>query len=419
MNSIDYVKAFLQRHGHWMMAANVVTKLLGFAAVVFVTRNTTEGEYGAYSYAMNLVGAVVPFMGFGAYQAFLRYASDATGQRAKKTLFAYAFSRGVVASVGLIALLQLLASLLCGAIPESVAAFRIVSFVVLTTLVMEYVKSYARSMHLNHISARIDVTYALILVTATVGLTLGIGILGYAVAVALAPLLAALGFGFKMGLLGWRWEALDSRHVGFWSYGVFTTVGALLAQTFYSVDVFLIGHLVGEKASAVAVYRVALLIPMATSVLPISVAATDFVKNAHQKDNPQALRAYMRGYWKTFGLLSFAALGVLWCLSPWLLTVFGASYAEGATVMRVFLLGSLGAHWLRVPYGHLLSAVGRADLNTYVNGAALAAIIPLCWWAIPVWGIVGAAGAMATMLWVSGGLYALVFELHLRRQSQV
>ena len=337
MSSVDYVKAFLRRHGHWMMAANVVTKLLGFAAVVFVTRNTTEGEYGAYSYAMNLVGAVVPFMGLGAYQAFLRYASDASGQRAKKTLFAYAFSRGVVASLGLIFVLQLLASTVCGAIPESVAAFRIVAFVVLTTLIMEYVKSYARAMHLNHLSARIDVTYALILVSATVGLTLGVGILGYALAVALAPLLAALGLGIKLGLFGWRWDPLDPTYVGFWSYGVFTTMGALLAQTFYSVDVFLIGHLVGEKASAVAMYRVALLIPMATSVLPISVAATDFVKNAHQKDNPKALRSYMRGYWKTFGLLSLAALGVLWCLSPWLLTVFGASYAEGATVMRVFL----------------------------------------------------------------------------------
>ena len=74
---------------------------------------------------------------------------------------------------------------------------------------------------------------------------------------------------------------------------------------------------------------------------------------------------------------------------------------------------------LRVPYGHLLSAVGRADLNTYVNGVVLAMTIPLCWWAIPVWGIVGAAGVMATMLWVSGGLYVMVFELHLRRQSQV
>ena len=72
MTTLTYIKTFFQRHGHWMMAANVVTKLLGFAAVVFVTRNTTEGEYGAYSYAMNLVGAVVPFMGLGAYQAFMR-----------------------------------------------------------------------------------------------------------------------------------------------------------------------------------------------------------------------------------------------------------------------------------------------------------------------------------------------------------
>ena len=96
---------------------------------------------------MNLVGAVVPFMGLGAYQAFLRYASDASGQHAKKTLFAYAFSRGVVASLGLIVVLQLVATTVCGAIPESVAAFRIVAFVVLTTLIMEYVKSYARAMH--------------------------------------------------------------------------------------------------------------------------------------------------------------------------------------------------------------------------------------------------------------------------------
>ena len=208
MSSVDYVKAFLRRHGHWMMAANVVTKLLGFAAVVFVTRNTTEGEYGAYSFAMNLVGAVVPFMGLGAYQAFLRYASDASGQRAKKTLFAYAFSRGVVASLGLIVVLQLLASTVCGAIPESVAAFRIVAFVVLTTLIMEYVKSYARAMHLNHISARIDVTYALILVTATVGLTLGMGILGTPLRWPSAPLLAALDSAS-------RWACLDGdgRHL--------------------------------------------------------------------------------------------------------------------------------------------------------------------------------------------------------------
>ena len=416
MKTLTYIKTFFQRHGHWMMAANVVTKVLGFAAVVFVTRSTTEGEYGAYSYAMNVVGAMVPFMGLGAYQAFLRFASDAPGQRAKKELFHYAFARGVLFSLLLICVLQAVAPWVCRAIPESVATFRIVSFVVLTTLVMEYVKSYARAVHLNHVSARVDMVYAVLLLGATCALTTGMGIRGYALAVAGSPLLAALLVGHRLGLWHWAWRALDAHYVGFWSYGLFTTAGALLAQLFYSVDIFLIGHFVGEKATSVAVYRVALLIPMATSVLPISVAATDFVKNSADKHNPKALRSYMVQYWKTFGMLSLLCLGVLWILAPWLLSVFGDGYRDGAEVMRLFLVGSLGAHWLRVPLGHMLSAVGRADWNTYVNAVVLVLTVAGCWWAIPVWGILGAAGVMATMLWVSGILYACMFGVHLRRQ---
>ena len=418
VSGVAYLKTFLQRSGHWMMAANVVTKVMGFAAVVFVTRSTTEEAYGAYAYAMNLVGAVVPFMGLGAYQAFLRFASDAPGQTAKKDLFTYAFARGVVFSLVLVAALQVMAPWVCKAIPEGVMSFRIVAFVVLTTLVMEYVKSYARAIHLNHLSARVDVTYAVLLLISTLAFTSGLGIAGYALAVTLSPLVAALLMGIRLRVLTWKWGMLGDGYNGFWSYGLFTTAGALLAQLFYSVDVFLIGHYVGEKASAVAVYRVALLIPMATSVLPISVAATDFVKNSANKHDPSALRNYMRNYWKTFGVLSLLALGGLGVLAPWLLQVFGEGYVEGASVMRIFLMGSLGAHLFRVPYGHLLSAVGRADWNTYVNAVVVVLTALLCTVAIPRWGIQGAAAAMACMLWASGLMYAVMFEVHLRGQGQ-
>jgi O-antigen/teichoic acid export membrane protein len=414
VNSAAYLKTFLSRQGHWVVAANVITKLLGFGAVVFVTRHTTEQAYGAYSYAMNLVGATVPFMGLGAYQAFLRFASDAPGASAKKHLFSYAFSRGIVFSLGLIAVLQVAATWLCQAIPESVVSFRAVSFVVLTTLVMEYVKSYARAIHLNHVSAYVDVTYALLLVTFTVLLTQGMGIVGYAAAVAASPVVASMPYAKKLGLLRWVWGSLGEGYAGFWTYGLFTTAGALLAQLFYSVDVVMIGHFVGENASAVAVYRIALLIPMATSVLPISVAATDFVKNSANKNRPLELRQYVLNYWKTFGVISFLSIGTLWVLAPWLLAVFGAGYVEGASVMRIFLVGTLGAHLLRVPFGHLLSAVGRADWNTYVNAAVLVLAALACFVTVPRWGIHGAAASMAAMLWLSGLMYALMFGVHLR-----
>ena len=106
-----------------MVLANVATKVLGFAAVAYVTRHTTEQDFGLFSYAKNAVGALVPLMGFGAYQAFLRYSADAPSQRSKKSLYFYALGRGIVFSLALVAVLHGLAPWICNAIPDSVNVF--------------------------------------------------------------------------------------------------------------------------------------------------------------------------------------------------------------------------------------------------------------------------------------------------------
>ena len=113
------------------------------------------------------------------------------------------------------------------------------------------------------------------------------GIQGYALAVVLSPFLAALPFGLKLGAFRMSWGRLSKLAPGFWPYGVHTAFGAVLAKGFYAVDVFLIGRLWLEDAEALAVYRVAWLIPLATHVLPTAVAATDFVRNASNHDNGQ------------------------------------------------------------------------------------------------------------------------------------
>ena len=90
------------------------------------------------------------------------------------------------------------------------------------------------------------------------------------------------------------------------------------------MDVFLIGRLWLEDAEALAVYRVAWLIPLATHVLPTAVAATDFVRNASKHDQGQEIWSYLVGYWRTFGWISAVALawwlgrrpGCWRCLAP-------------------------------------------------------------------------------------------------------
>ena len=412
---IDYLRRFLARDGLWMMASQGTVKMLGFVAVVLVTRTASETEYGWYAYAMGLVATVVPFMGFGAYQAFIRFGvlKNQTAERVE--LHRRAMGWGLTGAVGLASLLTLATPVICTDVPESAAVMRLLAWVTVSTFCMEHVKGLARALNDNKTSAQVDVVFAgLMVLGAGVGVHLG-GIQGYALAVVLSPFVAALPFGIKLGALRMSWGRLSELVPGFWSYGVHTALGAVLAKGFYAVDLFLIGRLWLEDAEALAVYRVAWLIPLATHVLPTAVAATDFVRNASKHDHGQDIWSYLFGYWRTFGLISAFALGVVAWGAPWLLEVFGPRYAEGVGLMRVLLVGSLGAHLLRIPLGNLLSALGRANWNTWANIAVLLVTALGCMWRIPELGLMGAAQIMVAMMWGSGLLSLGLVALHVRQ----
>jgi O-antigen/teichoic acid export membrane protein len=83
--------------------------------------------------------------------------------------------------------------------------------------------------------------------------------------------------------------------------------------------------------------------------------------------------------------------------------------------MRVLLVGSLGAHLLRIPLGNLLSALGRANWNTWTNIAVLVVTALGCMWRIPELGLMGAAQVMAAMMWGSGLLSLALLKRHINR----
>ena len=147
-------------------------------------------------------------------------------------MYFYALGRGIVFSLALVAVLHGLAPRLCNAIPDSVNVFRVLIWVIFSTLLMESVKGYARAIHRNSISAKIDLTFAVLLVLATLALMQGLGILGYAIAVVIAPLLASIPFGMRMKLWKWEWNPLEKVYYGFWSYGLFTTLACCCRSCF-------------------------------------------------------------------------------------------------------------------------------------------------------------------------------------------
>lgn len=397
-----------------MLVSHGTVKVFGFAAVVAVTRWVSEADYGLYAYAMGLVASAVPFMGFGAYQAFVRYSALAPSQSAKFALHRHAFGWGLLGSAGLSLLVSSLAPWICSDLPDSASILRILAWVMASTFIMEHTKGLARALHLNRMSAQVDLTFAMLLVAGAFFGTRAFGIEGYAVAVVASPVVASLPFMARLGAHRMALGRVQTGMEGFWSYGLHTAVGSMFGQALFAVDVYLLGRLWVESPDDLAVYRVAWLIPLATQVLPSAVAATDFVRNAAMSDDPAGIRAYILGYWKSVGFVSLLALSATAALAPVLLSVFGPGYPRGADWMRVMLVGALGAHLLRVPMGNLLSALGRARWNTWTSGGVLVLAAAGCAWRIPTHGLLGAAQVMAVMLWVNGFISLALVGHHLR-----
>ena len=412
-----FLSQFIGRQGLWMLASHGAVKVLGFAAVVAVTRMVTEADYGLYAYAMGLVASAVPFMGFGAYQAFVRFSALAPSQLAKFSLHRHAMGWGLLGSVALSLLISLLAPWICRDLPESASVLGVLAWVIVSTFIFEHTKGLARALHLNRMSAQVDLTFAVLLVAGAYIGARTIGIQGYAFAVVLSPIVASLPFMIRLNAHRITGGRVHQGMEGFWSYGLNTAIGGMFGQALFAVDIFMLGRLWVESPDDLAIYRVAWLIPLATQVMPSAVAATDFVRNAAMADDAAGIRSYVLQYWKSFGLVSLVGLSVAAALAPWLLSIFGPGYPRGAQWMQIMLVGVLGAHLLRIPMGNLLSALGRARWNTWTSAAVLVLAGVGCAWRIPSDGLLGAAQVMAFMLWVNG-LISLALVWHHMRLAQ-
>lgn len=418
MTARGFFETFTKRKGVYMLFGSGLTKLLGFVSVLVVTNVTSEHSFGAFSYAQSLVNAFVPIMGVGAFQSFIRFAVDLPEESQRRRLYSYAFSRGMIISMAISIILFLSAGFFCSHVPESAYVFKVLAFTLVSTLFMEYVKSFARTTHRNDYSAWIDVSYAVWLLLLSVIFTYAMGVVGYALAILLSPVIAALPFAIRMKTTLLAWPKLSEVVPSdFWRYGFFVSLGAITGQMFFAVDYYQMGRLIPDSDSVIALYRVSGIVPLSLLIIPSTIAATDFVSNSEGKHDAKLLRSYVLGYWRLMVWMVPGILILVGLLTPFILGLFGDYYATTPELMYVLLIGAAGGFLLRVPFGNLLSAVGRADVNTYVNIAVLVLSFLVLEYAITLAGVWGLAIAMTCMIWLSGFISLFFFYRYYRRLS--
>ena len=190
------------------------------------------------------------------------------------------------------------------------------------------------------------------------------------------------------------------------TFGRTQYVSELSQYALSRADFFLVATVLGARA--LGVYAVAVALAEAGSRVPYEIGTMLFPAVARGDTSPRAVADLLR---RTLYLTGLAALALALLAGPVLRHVFGPEYAEGATTLRILLVGTVAWAVANIAWNYL-SASGRPWVGACVFGSSLLVDVVLALALMPSMGTAGAATA-AAITYCAG---AVVF-LHVTRRQ--
>lgn len=216
----------------------------------------------------------------------------------------------------------------------------------------------------------------------------------------------------------WRFEARRAKYLTAESFPQFLSGAAVVA--YQRIDQVMIKHMVDEAgvgyfATAGMFANVVLFLPtvLVQTVTPLLVRLKKRDEAAYRRRADEMAGGVA---WLSAGLSLAVALGAPW-LVGW---TYGAEYAAAVPVLQVLTWKTVGMA-LSTAAGHLIIIEGLQKWAAVRNAMGCAVCVGLNWWALPRWGVAGAAWTTLATTAVTGWLanlaippYHGVFRLQCR-----
>ncbi|HHS96052.1 MAG TPA: hypothetical protein ENJ45_05625 [Phaeodactylibacter sp.] len=406
MSIRQFITSFLNRKGGQVLFSFFFSKLSRFLIAIVIINLLPKSEYGFIVYALSILSFLMPLMGAGIPQGLARYGSLSDSQRQKKYLLQQAMKKGLLASAVLVVVLLCLVPILTKNVPQSAFYLAVISFQLLAMLVYHFVSVYSRLLHLNHIFAQIENVHNVLLTISTIVMCYLFGGAGYVFSLVLVPLSVGLYYMYRLRL----WEpvrgAIEGMKIDFKeyiSYGLSVSIGGLLSQMLYTVDILLLGNILANSEELIAQYKAATIFPFSLLFIPVAIIATDYVKLARAAiKDPQYLKQYYLNYLKLFTGVAILIFLFFYFFGEYLLGLFGKDYQQVPELMVIFAAGVVGGLLFRVPLGNILSAIGLPKVNAMFSAIILLMNVAGSYLMIQRHGILGAAYVTAALMWLSG-----------------
>lgn len=405
-NSISFLKGFINRGGHLIFSSSIITKISNFLLSIIIVRFISKEEYGLLTYAMSIILFLSPFKGLGLNHSLLRFGSIANNPKDKKTLYYYALKYGLYGSILLVIIILSISKLLVINKPQSLNYLVLLSFGLLTSFPYLLILSKFRIFEKNKEFSKTQIYYSLISLVIIGFLTYKYAAYGNVLGTLIVPIIIFILFTKENYIeIYKKFETISfdfNKNKEIYKYAIFVGFGAIASQFAVLSDNLIIGNLINDPVE-LATYKVGSLIPMNLIFIPIVFFTTDFVHLAKNYLDSKLLKTYYYNYLKIFIPITIAIVAFILFFSKYFIPLlFGEEYKASIEIINILAIGLIALFLLRIPLGNTLSAIGKANWNTYNSFFMVIVNIALTIPFIKNYGIKGAAYATVLVFWISG-----------------
>lgn len=411
---ISYIRGFLGRSGSYILLATIISRVLSFVGAWIALQVIDNKELGTILFAFGIIQFIIPIGGFGLHQSLIRYGALLKTDEDKEHLFSYVFKKGGIGSLTLVGLIVIVCYFIPFHFERTYYYLIILSSSIITNFIFEIVKIRFRINHQNKVFAKSEVIHSIILVILILSLSYLFQGIGYAISLIIAPLLVSIVFIKRFRFVISKQVSLSIIDFSFWKYGFFTSLSNTVTQLLFVIDFLLIGYFL-KDAELVTDYRYISIIPFSLLFLPRVFITTDFVKFTENIYDEKYIHKYIKSYLLLFSFLSLFILIISLSFSREILGVFQNDYDKYSLSFIILIIGIIGIYITRGLFGNLLSSIGKATMNYYIVLLALILNIIGNFWAIPKYGIIGAASVTASLMWLTGLLSWLFFKIYYKK----
>ncbi len=404
-----FLNDFFKNKGHHVFLALLIAKNCGFIGSLSIIRILPESEFGTVSIVASLFYIAVSMNGFGSNQSLLRYGSLTQNNDEKKSLSAYLFKQGFFYQLIISAVFLFISVFYINTYQDIFFIFVLFTIRLIGYYFLNHIQAEFRISGNNRSFARVNNVVNISGVLLLIFLTYSFGLRGYLYAIAFTPFLSL--FWFKKEHLNSVRDAFTFTKKELWNFGLHATGTAILSDVLFSADILMLSYLMNE--TAVANYKVGLLIPFNITFLASTFMQSDYVVLAKNSTNKMYLKNYILNYFKLFIPISTVIFLFGLVFKTEILSFFFGEKYLGTHLVFIILLGTFSFNMLlRNLFGNLLSAVGMMKMNTSISVLTLIMLLLFSLIFVKRFGIEGMAISLSLSLLIAGFLLLFSFYLY-------